>query len=74
VQGGKLYASFHPSVCLVTCFHLVTTECPVMNFIMWSQEGKDWYHLAQDRDKSWIPVNMVMNFKTASNVRNFLTT
>jgi hypothetical protein len=26
-------------------------------------EGVDWMHLAQDRDKWWVLVNMVMNFQ-----------
>jgi hypothetical protein len=27
------------------------------------REGVDWIHLAQDRDKCWALVNMVMNLR-----------
>lgn len=39
------------------------------------QVGRAWtgVHLAQDRDRWWIPVNMIMNMRIPQNVGNFLT-
>ena len=36
-------------------------------------EGVDWMDLAQDRDKLWAVVNMVMNLQVPSNAGNALT-
>jgi hypothetical protein len=33
----------------------------------------DWVNLAQDRDRWWVLVNMVMNLQVPWNVGNFLT-
>jgi hypothetical protein len=37
-------------------------------------EGRDWIHLAQDRDKWRALVNIVMNLWVQQNVGNFFTT
>jgi hypothetical protein len=33
----------------------------------------DWIHLAQDRDRRWALVNMVMSLRVPQNAANFLT-
>jgi len=35
--------------------------------------GMDWIELAQDRDRWWALVNVVMNLWVPSNAGNFLT-
>jgi hypothetical protein len=44
-----------------------------MEFSETQWEGVDWMHLAQDREKWWALVNMVMNIWVPYKVRNFLT-
>jgi hypothetical protein len=41
--------------------------------LRWVWGGMDWVHLAQDRDKWWALLNMVMNLQVPSNTGNFLT-
>ena len=33
----------------------------------------DWIDLAQGRDRWWVVMNAVMNFRVPQNARNFLT-
>jgi len=35
--------------------------------------GMDWIDLAQDRDKWWALVNVIMNLQVPQNAGNFLT-
>jgi hypothetical protein len=35
--------------------------------------GMDWIDLAYDRDRWWVLVSLVMNFRVPSNAKNFLT-
>ena len=35
--------------------------------------GMDWIELAQDRDRWWVLVNVVMNLRVPQNVGNFWT-
>ena len=36
-------------------------------------EGVDWIYLVQGRDKWWVFVNVVMNFRVSLNAENFFT-